>query len=264
MLLNSVVIVLREVVEAVVLISVLLASAGFLKLRNHWVLVALFLGATGAVTYGILLGPVSELFDGVGQEICNAMLQFSAFATIVAIAFLIPCCIDNPRYLSRIRTLMVIAVALTITREGAEILIYVSGFLSMADFFSAVAIGSLIGACIGISIGVLIYYLLLAQPSRRALPITIALLFLVAAGMSSQAVRQLIQADWISTAGAIWDTSSVLNEQSLLGQLLYALIGYEASPAAVEVFVYVGSIVLVVVSFFAGRRFGNHPSGNLQ
>lgn len=261
MLLNSVVIVLREVLEAVLLISVFLASASFLRFKNRWLIVALLLGSLGAVSYGTLLGPVSELFDGVGQEVCNAMLQLAAFAVIVAIVFLIPRRMNSQQhYRSRIQALMAIAVALAITREGAEILIYVSGFWSMDDFFSSVAIGSFIGACIGISIGVLIYYLLLAQPPRRALPITIALLILIAAGMSSQAVRLLIQADWISAAGALWDTSGILPEQSLPGQLLYALIGYEASPAAVEVVAHVGSIALLAISFLAGRRFGGRST----
>jgi high-affinity iron transporter len=118
-------------------------------------------------------------------------------------------------------------------------------------------VGSLIGACIGFSVGVLIYYLLVAQPSERALPVSLVLLFLIAAGMSSQATRLLIQADWISTAGALWNTSAFLSEESLLGQLLYALVGYEASPAAIEVAVHAGSMVVVAALYFVGRSIGS-------
>jgi len=254
MLLNSVVIVLREVLEAALLMSVLLASSRFLNIRNRWVIFALAAGLLGATTYGYFLEQVSDLFNGVGQEVGNAMLQFGTFALLTAVVFHIPRRVNSPQSSpTAIVTLMALTVAMAITREGAEILVYVSGFWNVSDFFSAVAIGSVIGACIGFSVGVLIYYLLLSQPIKHALPTSIALLLLVAAGMASQATRLLIQADWISTAGAIWDTSSILPEQSLAGQLLYAMVGYEASPAGVEVVVYVASLLFIMVAFFAGR-----------
>ena len=79
MLLNSVVIVLREVLEAALLLSVFLVSTRFLKLGNRWAIVATLLGVLGAIAYGYLLDPLSGLFDGVGQEICDALLQFATF-----------------------------------------------------------------------------------------------------------------------------------------------------------------------------------------
>ena len=154
---------------------------------------------------------------------------------------------------------MALTVTLAITREGAEILVYVSGFWNVSDFFSAVALGSVIGACIGFSVGVLIYYLLLAQPIKWALPTSVLLIHLIAAGMASQATRLLIQADWIPAAGPMWDTSSILSEQSLTGQLLYALVGYEASPSGIEVVAYVGSVLIVATAYFAGK-FSSQPA----
>lgn len=254
MLLNSVVIVLREVLEAALLMSIFLASARFLHTRNRWVISALVAGAIGAASYGFFLESVSELFDGVGQEVCNAMLQYGAFALLAAVAFQIPRRSNNVSSSpASIVALMALAVTMAITREGAEILVYVSGFWNVSDFFSAVALGSVIGACIGFSVGVLIYYLLLAQPIRWALPTSVVLIHLIAAGMASQATRLLIQADWIPAAGPLWDTSNILSERSLTGQLLYALVGYEASPSRIEVLAYVGSMLVVAVAFFAGK-----------
>jgi len=254
MLLNSVVIVLREVLEAALLMSVFLASARFLQIRNRWVVAALAAGIVGAVVYGYLLDPVSNLFDGVGQEVCNALLQLGAFALLAGTVYQIPRRVSEPgKSAAMLVTFMAITVALAITREGAEILIYVSGFWGLNDFLSAVAVGSVIGACIGFSVGVLIYYLLLAQPIRLALPTSVLLILLIGAGMTSQAIRLLIQADWISVSGPVWDTSHILSEQSLTGQLLYALVGYEASPSSIEVFAYVGSLTVLVAAFIAGR-----------
>jgi high-affinity iron transporter len=148
---------------------------------------------------------------------------------------------------------MALAVAAAITREGAEILIYVTGFWQMSDFLSSVGVGSLAGAAIGCSVGVLFYYLLLAVSPARALLISVVLLGLAASGMSAQAMGLLIQADWISVAGPIWDSSGFIAEDSLTGQLLYALIGYEASPSAVEVATYAASIAVMALSAITGR-----------
>ena len=253
MLVNSVIIVLREVLEAALMVSVLLAVSRLLQLGTRWLVYALLLGGIGAAAYGRLINPISELFDGVGQELVNAGLQYAVFAALAVTAFLTarqrgkPCAGD-----SMLPTFMAISVALAVTREGSEILIYVSGFVQMSDVLSSVALGSLAGAAIGFSVGVLFYYMLLAMAPQRALVLSLVLLGLAASGMSAQATGLLIQADWISIAGPIWDSSAFIAEDSLTGQLLYALIGYEASPSATEAVIYAASAGVMAISVVIG------------
>lgn len=253
MLVNSVVIVLREVLEAALLVSVLLALSRHMQLKLRWLLAGAALGLVGAVVYARYLAHVSELFEGVGQELTNAALQFGVAATLTPVVFLVA------RYhgLSPDRTrllplLMASAVALAIVREGSEIIIFVSGFLQMGSLVMSVSLGSLAGAAIGCSTGVLLYYLLLALPERRTAWISLILLGLAASSMCAQATKLLIQADWVTAARPLWDSSALISEQSLLGQLLYALIGYEATPATIEVIAYVGTIVLISVCAILG------------
>ena len=253
MLINSVVIVLREVLEAALMVSVLLAASRLLQITSRWLVVALTLGLVGAAAYGQFLDPISELFEGVGQELFNALLQYAAFAALAIVAFLIArqrSGLGGEK--SILPGMMAMAVALAVIREGSEVLIYVTGFVQISNFLSSVGIGSLAGAAIGSSVGVLFYYLLLALPPRRALLISLTLLGLAASGMSAQATGLLIQADWISIAGPVWDSSRFIAEDSLTGQLLYALIGYEASPSATEVITYLASIAVMAVSVVLG------------
>lgn len=253
MLVTSAIIVLREVLEAALMMGVLFAASRFLQLSSRWVFFALLFGLSGATAYGYFLDPVSELFEGVGQELFNAALQFAIFAVLAAIVFLIAGHLGESRNQdSPLPALMAIAVALGITREGSEVLIYVSGFVQIDDFLSSVGFGSLAGACIGFSVGVLFYYLLLALPERRALSVALVLLSLTASGMCAQATKLLIQADWISVSRPLWDMSGVLPEDSLPGQLLYALIGYEASPSATEVAVHLTSLTFMALSGLGG------------
>ena len=72
--------------------------------------------------------------------------------------------------------------------------------------------------------------------------------------MSMQVMKSLIQADVISGQTAVWDTSNLIAEDSLPGQLLYALVGYEASPTAIEALAYGGSLVLVVIAVMLGSN----------
>lgn len=254
MLLNSVIIVVREALEAALMISVLLALSRSLGIRTGWIGVALLAGFLGAVLYGIELQQISDLFDGVGQEVVNASLQFCVFAMLLVCQFLAA---QNPGIApSRsvyLPAFMAAAVAFAVAREGSEILVYVSGFLHSQNFLATVGAGSLIGACIGLSVGVLLYYLLVSQPAGRCRPVAQVLICLVGAGMCAQATALLIQADWLSVAGPVWDTSAWLPESSAIGQLLYALIGYEASPSAPEVGVYLGSMLAMLAAFLLAR-----------
>ena len=157
--------------------------------------------------------------------------------------------------------LMLGSVTLAIVREGAEIMIYLSGFMQVREQLVPVMAGSAIGAGIGVSVGAVFYYALLNLKRRAAVITGAVLLGLVAAGMASQATQLLIQADWLPSQYPLWDSSWLVAEHTVSGQLLYALVGYEATPTPLQLSIYVAAIVLLVgVSVLAGgRRRGADP-----
>lgn len=63
MLINAIITVLRETLEAGVLVGLLLLLTRDLKLRFYWLFGALSLGITSAVLYASMLGTISEWFD---------------------------------------------------------------------------------------------------------------------------------------------------------------------------------------------------------
>ena len=64
--------------------------------------------------------------------------------------------------------------------------------------------------------------------------------------MASSAAKFLIQADLLpALANPLWDTSSTLPEQSVLGMLLRSLIGYDARPAGMQIVFYISVIILI-------------------
>lgn len=264
MLLTSVILILREILEAALPLSILLAMTRFLQLRFLWFSIALAAGLAGAALYGTQLAAISSAFDGVGQELLNAALQILLYGLLIPIAALMIAhhCRDGvsatPLYAA-----MAVAVVAAVTREGSEIFIYLSAFRYQPEVFSSVLKGGLLGAGIGFSIGALFYYLLLGLPRRGILPAACVLLTLVAGAMCAQATRELIQADWLPARAALWDTSMLVAEGSIPGQLLYALVGYEATPSPLEVFVYIGGMLLMAALllltwFLHNKNRGSH------
>ena len=79
MLLNAVVIVLREVLEASLIISVFLALSQILNRSLKWMLLALVLGLISGFIYAGTISTVSMAFGGIGQEIVNATINILIF-----------------------------------------------------------------------------------------------------------------------------------------------------------------------------------------
>jgi high-affinity iron transporter len=266
MLIGSVILVLREVLEAAFLFSLLMALSQRLGISCRWVMLVLIVGGLGAAVYGFNIDRVTEWFDGVGQEVVNAIFQIAIYGLLCliaacAVAFLRGC--KAPVVL--MTALMSVCVSLAIVREGAEIMIYLSGFLQVGDQLVPVLAGSAIGAGIGISVGAVSYYALLSLSRRAAVVTGGFLLVLVAAGMVAQAVQLLIQADWLPSAYPVWDSSWLVSEQSVTGQLLYALLGYEATPTALQIVVYCVAVALLVsVAAVLGSIAATRDSADAQ
>lgn len=244
MLLSSVIIVLREVLEAALLISVLLALSRQQKFTAEWIYIALAVGISGATLYAQNFQQISSWFDYVGQEVVNALLHLSIFISLLLFSILYqlkPATFNHSK-----KSLISIAVALAIIREGTEIFIYFSGYFQQPDKLASVSIGGILGAGIGISVGALLYNALAYSITQSVQRVAFALVSLFAANMLSQAVLMLIQADWLPAQKALWDTSGWLSESSIIGQLLYAIIGYEAKPTGIQVSAYLGGLLLIL------------------
>ena len=247
MLLTSVIVVLREVLESALLISVLVALSGTLGIPRRWVVWALGLGLAGAVGFSLGFNTVSDWFDGVGMEVVSAFMQSIIYLLLVAFALLVLWNSNSTRSDGALmRIIMVLIVALAVAREGVEVLIYMYAYSDSLPQFIHALTGAVIGAAIGISIGVLLYYLL-SHPVIGKSPTTgLVLLALIGAGLLSQAILLLIQADWVPSHLPLWDTTDWLSESSVTGQLLYVLIGYEATPTAIQVGFYFGALIVLL------------------
>ncbi len=257
MLLDIIVIVLRETLEASILIAVLLSVSLNNGISFSWTPVTLFLGLAGAVVYGSCLGVISEWFDYAGQEVISAGLQLSIYFFI---CLLIPLqWLKTIPFKNHIRFLMSAIVCLALVREGSELYVFYSGFIQTDGVMFRAITSGFVGVSVGLSVGVLVYYALVYRESSKVNTIHAFVLMLVAAGMVVQATQLLMQVDWVSSGEPLWDSSWLISESSVIGQVVYAIFGYEATPSVAEVSAYGLSLMgMILVSLLIIQSYNKH------
>lgn len=258
MFLDTVILVLQEILEAALIISVLLALTwqfrqfwpGHFTLGHSWILASMLIGFIGSWIFANYLPVITLWFDYVGLEIVNAVIQILIITCLLSLSY----CLNKDRLLKFpwlnhfVAICITLIVALGIIREVSEIIIFGLGILSQPENFSPVILGSLIALGIGISSGLILFFLLTNLKEPWSLRICMLLLALYAGNMASQACLELIQADWLPYTPELWNSSFIIPEYSVTGQLLYALIGYEANPSVLQAAFYCGAVLLIILS----------------
>lgn len=269
---DAILLVLREVLEAALIISLLLALSRKLSVGFRWLIPALLLGGLSSWLLAHYAYTIADALDGTGQEWLNALLYLAVVLSFIAIAAAIsPLLFTVPKQIlyflpgnepikpaeHLLITSAVLAVSLSLAREVAEIWIYLSGFIHQPDLLQSALIGGAIGVGIGMSLGAIAYYLLVFISLRTFLILLFVFLVFLCGGLSMQIAKQLLQIGVLDSTTPLWDSSNIVNEHSWFGELLYALIGYDASPAAVQVIFYwlaVTPLLLIVIWNWSRRN----------
>jgi high-affinity iron transporter len=268
-MLATAVIVFREVMEAALIVSLVMAATTGIAGRNFWIASGLAAGVVSAGIVALFAGAISDLASGMGQEIFNAAIMF------VAVAMLAWHCVWMSRHGRELAQAagavgrevkegrkplraLAIVVGIAVLREGSEVVLFLYGIAIGGDNQAGqMAVGFLIGLAGGAALGAAMYFGLLQIPARRLFAVTNTLITLLAAAMASQGVSYLVSADLLPAWGhAIWDTSALLSDRSILGKMLHSLLGYTARPEGIQIFAYVvtlGSIHLL-------ERWARRPS----
>jgi high-affinity iron transporter len=256
--LATLIIVFREVLEAALIVGIVLAASRGVPRRHLWIAGGIAGGTLGAILVAGFAGEIASAVEGVGQELFNASILFAAVCMLgwhniwmsrhgrelAANATRI-----GRDVLAGTRPLYALAlvVGIAVLREGSEIVLFLYS-IAVAGGSSAVGMvgGGVLGLALGVGAGAGIYLGLLAIPMRHLFSVTGWLILFIAAGMASQGAAFLIQADFLPALGNnIWDTSFLLSERSLVGQLLHVLLGYTAQPAGIQLVFYLATLLVI-------------------
>lgn len=272
-MLASLVIVFREVIEAGLIVGIVLAATRGVARRGWWVSCGVVGGTLGACIVAAFAGELGALFNGSGQEFFNAAIL------LVAVGMLTwhnAWMAGHGRELAReVRavgaavaeghrplTALAIVVGVAVLREGSEVVLFLYGiFATGGTTVTAMVAGGALGVALGAGVSALIYLGLLAVPAHRLFTLTTGLITLLAAGLASQAVFFLQQADYLQgLATPLWDTSWLLRDDSVPGRLLHTLIGYTAMPDGAQLLAYamVIAMMLALMRLARGRTATAH------
>jgi len=263
-------IVFREVLEAALIVGIVSAATRGIAGRVRWIGAGIAAGLLGSLGVAAGAGAISQLAEGMGQEVFNASILGLAVAMLAWHNIWMSVhgremAEDAKRVGSDIRSgakalsVLMVVVAIAVLREGSETVLFLYGVaIGGESSRGPMILGGAIGLAGGAAVGWLMFTGLLRIPIRWFFSVTSLLVLLLAAGMASQAARFLIQANVLpSLAQPLWDTSSLVSNSSLAGKALQGLIGYDARPAGMQIAFFVS--VLVVI--WAGMTWARRRSG---
>ena len=254
MLLNALLLVLREVLEAAVLLGLLWNYSKLAQLPTRWVFPAGFIGIVIAICYAAGIELITDLWDGTGQERISSILHFAVYVPVLLLVGGLYRPLDQ-RFLVAAMVLIFISASI---REGSEIVVYIGAFMDAPNVKSAVFSGALIGAGIGISCGILVSTFLGSLRVHQARFGVGLLLVLVASGMMLQAVALLDQASLVGHSAKAYDLEFLIAEDSVLGRLLYAVFGYDSQPTWLQIGVYLASLLVALGAVLVAKRAPKH------
>ncbi len=258
-MLASALIVLRETLEAALLIGIIAAATRGLAGRNFWLAVGLGAGIAGSMVTAGLIETIAELAGGVGQELFNASLLGVAVLMLGwhniwmarhgrAMAVEVKAVGLEVRAGQRELSALALLIALAVLREGSETALFLFGLAGSEEAGRAgLLLGGGLGLMAGVALGWALYSGLARLSMRHVFAVTGGLILLIAAGMAGQLGRLLVQAGLVQPlALPLWDTSAFMPMDSAPGKLFHLVIGYEAQPSGIQVLFY-GTTFMVIL-----------------
>jgi high-affinity iron transporter len=271
-MLGALIIVFREVFEAGLIVGIVLAVTRGIAGRDRWIGLGIAGGVVGACIVAAFAGALSQLFEGIGQELFNAAIlgvavimltwhnvwmgrhggELAAEARAIGRSV-----VDG----SKSVLALAVVVGVAVMREGSEVALFLYGIVAGGGSGASIAAGGVIGLVLGALVCVLTYLGLVRIPARPLFRVTTILIALLAAGMAAQATAFLAQANWVTAFGdVVWDTSWLVSDGSMLGKALHTLIGYTDQPTGMQLIVYVATLAVTFVAIRLASASANHGS----
>lgn len=256
-MLATAIILFREVLEAALVVSIVMAATKGVDGRSRYVSAGIALGVLGSVLVAAFAGAIASALSGRGQELLNAAILLTAVAMLgwhniwmsqhgKELAARMKAAGHDVASGRKPLYALLVVVMMAVLREGSEVALFSYGILASGARATAMAIGGAGGLALGVLAGCLLYYGLLRIPMRHLFRVTGWMILLLAAGLAAQAAGLLSQVGLLPTLGSnLWDTSWLLNQHSMMGNLLHVLIGYTERPSGIQLLFYLTALVCI-------------------
>jgi high-affinity iron transporter len=221
----------------------------------------------GTATALLLSGIIAIVMNQIGAELEDPYEQLFEGTTMFVAVGLLTWMIFWMRYQSRFmkqeleqrmqralstgaRVSLFALAFVVVVREGIETALFLAANAFAADGLSTL-LGALIGLALAAAAGVLIYGLAVRVNLRMFFDVTSVLLVLFAAGLLAHGVHEFQEIGLLPILSATaWDTANLLSNESALGSVLRALVGYNAEPSLLEVAGYLFYWVVILLGIW--------------
>ena len=257
----AIVLALREGMEAALLIGI--AFGVLRRLGRPDLGRAVWAGAASAAGVSALVAVVLNLLDtefsGTGEQIFEGLSMLLAAGILTWMIFWMKsqAASQGKSLEGQIQravekqggTALFLVTFLAVVREGVELALYLLAARLATDPLGTLA-GSLLGLAAAGLLGWIVYTGSRRMSLRQFFKITNVFLLIFAAGLVGLAVAELNEAGIVpALVEHIWNLGTFLPDDAGLGQILRALVGYNASPslsAALIYAVYLGSLASIL------------------
>ena len=273
-MLATLVIFLREGVEASMIIAILLAYLNRIGRRDHFRDVFIGVGAAlilatagGAIAYETIRSydgsRVQTIFETATYLVAATVLTYMTFwmrkharSLSKELRARADAALDG-----RARWGLGLLAFQAVGREGLETVVF-----TLAIIFSTSTVGALSGAAIGLAgalvIAFVIYKLGHKLNLARFFTVIGVLLMVFAAGLLADSVENLQQLGWLPVLSSpMWHSGSLLSESSAFGDVLHSFFGYSDAPTPLQLLIYLGYLAIVVVTYLGVRARMGAQSG---
>lgn len=253
---------LREGLEASLILGIVLA---YLVRTGHaaragqvWagtlaaVVVSLLVGAGVFITVGDLDGTAEQLFEGTAMLLAVGMLTYMVVWMKRQSRGIAADLHEKVRSAlqSGSGAALALMAFLVVLREGLETALFFFAATRSSTPVESVS-GGLIGLALAAALGYSIYRGSRALNLKTFFNVTGVMLVVFAAGMLGHGVHEFQEAGILpGVVEHIWDTASIVDDESTFGRFLVGLFGYSSDPSLVEVASYVGYLLVSLAYFF--------------
>jgi high-affinity iron transporter len=245
MLINTVILFLRDVLPLFVLLSLLLVMRPIGKI---WLSFASGFGLLVCLFFINQIDYISEKFDGAGMELFFLFCHLLVYLAVWFVGYLQISGGAQSNGMWKITMSMMLVI--TVIINGTNFLVYFNGFWSQVDAPQSILVGTLLGLGICLSVAVLLYFSLLWLAQTWGRSAVLLALLLHTSGQLSDSLNLLVQIDWLEYSQPIWDLSGLISDQSEFGHFLNVLIGYRASPSIDQLFLYLLALALPLLVYW--------------
>ncbi|WP_142501530.1 FTR1 family protein [Klebsiella sp. 2680] len=267
-MLATLLIVFREVLEAGLVISIILAACKGVTIKMQ-IITGILAGICGAVLLALFTNQLENMLYGIGQEVFNAVILLLA---VVMLSWQVLWMSIKGKQLaneSRSEAEKILArggryfaitviVAIAVLREGSEIVLFLYSLsLSSGISHTSMLAGGIAGIVCGALVSWALYSGLILIPLRYIFMVSNFVLVIIAAGLASQAVGILASVDILPDLGAqVWNSAFLLSDNSWAGNLARTIFGYTATPMGIQICSWVLVFVVVyTLRFYLKRKY---------